>query len=148
MDTNRILAAINAHRRRHGAEDLQWDPACAAAAQNWANCGQFLREQDNGRFGENLAVSDSSYDVTYEITNAINMWQLEGRAYDYNNPGFSSRSGNFSQNVWRSTTRVGFGFGSAVDQYGRYWPSFVVAKFSAPGNIEGNFETNVLPPGS
>lgn len=75
MDTHRILAAINAHRRRHGAVDLQWDPTCAAAAQHWANCGQFLRDPD-GRFGENLAVSDTSYDVTYECINAINVWQV------------------------------------------------------------------------
>ncbi|CAN0155723.1 unnamed protein product, partial [Scytosiphon promiscuus] len=146
MDTHRILAALNAYRRRHGAADLHWDPTCAAAAQNWANCGQFLREQDGGRFGENLAVSDTNYDVTYECINAINTWQQEGMAYDYSNPGFSPNGGNFTQCVWKSTTHVGFGYGSAVDQYGKYWPSFVVAKFYTPGNVPGHFETNVLPP--
>lgn len=66
--------------------------------------------------------------------------------YDYNNPVFSPETGHFTQNVWRSSTHVGFGFGSAVDQYGKFWASYVVAKFFAPGNVEDEFEFNVLPP--
>lgn len=68
--------------------------------------------------------------------------------YDYRDPGFSPATRHFTQNVWRSTTRVGFGFGSAVDQYGKFWASYVVAKFYRPGNVEDQFVVNVLPPGS
>lgn len=76
MDIQRILAAINAHRRQHGAEDLQWDPSCAAAAQNWANRGYLVHEEDGGRFGESLAVSDTNFDATTEVINAVNAWQV------------------------------------------------------------------------
>ncbi len=74
--------------------------------------------------------------------------QLGGNLYDYNNPVFSPETGHFTQNVWRSSTHVGFGFGNAVDQYGKFWASYVVAKFFAPGNVEDEFELNVLPPAS
>lgn len=76
MDTQKILAVINAHRRRHGAEDLQWDPSCAAAAQNWANRGYLVHDEDGGRFGESLAVSDTKFDVTTECLNAVTTWQV------------------------------------------------------------------------
>lgn len=76
MDIQRILAAINAHRRQHGAADLQWDPSCAAAAQNWANRGYLVNEEDSGRFGESLAVSDTNFDAATECINAVNAWQV------------------------------------------------------------------------
>jgi len=76
MDIQRILHALNVHRRRHGAGDLEWDPSCAAAAQHWANQGYLVYEQDGGRFGENLAVSDTNFDVTTECINAVNAWQV------------------------------------------------------------------------
>lgn len=77
MDPQRILDTINAHRRRHRAAELQWDSTCAAAAQNWANRGYFISDQDSwGRFGESLAVSDTNYDATTECANAINSWQV------------------------------------------------------------------------
>lgn len=72
--------------------------------------------------------------------------QQEGTLYDYENPAFSPATRHFTQNVWRRTTHVGFGFGSAVDQYGKYWVSYVVAKFFTPGNAVEQFEGNVLPP--
>ncbi|CAM9819992.1 unnamed protein product [Ectocarpus sp. 8 AP-2014] len=146
MDTQKILDTINTHRRRHGAADLQWDATCATAAQNWANRGYVIHEQDGGRFGESLAVTDTNYDATTECINAINLWQQEGTLYDYENPAFSPATRHFTQNVWRRTTHVGFGFGSAVDQYGKYWVSYVVAKFFTPGNIVDQIEGNVLPP--
>lgn len=77
MDTQRILATINAHRRRHGAAELQWDPSCAAAAQNWANRGYLTSDPDHcGQLGESLAVSDTNFEATTECTNAINAWQV------------------------------------------------------------------------
>eukprot|EP00752_Nemacystus_decipiens_P014863 g13234.t1 len=142
------MAAINAHRRRHGAGDLQWDPSCAAAAQSWANRGYLVNEEDGGRFGESLAVSDTNFDAATECVNAVNAWQREEMLYDYSDPGFSPATRHFTQNVWRSTTHVGFGFGSAVDQYGKFWVSYVVAKFYRPGNVEDQFVGNVLPPES
>lgn len=78
MDTQKILDAINTHRRRHGAADLQWDATCAAAAQNWANRGYVIHEHDGGRFGESLAVTDTNFDATTECINAINLWQVLG----------------------------------------------------------------------
>lgn len=68
--------------------------------------------------------------------------------YDYSDPGFDPETRHFTQNVWRGSTHVGFGFGSAVDQYGKFWVSYVVAKFYRPGNVRDQFAENVLPSAS
>lgn len=83
---------------------------------------------------------------TNAVLRAPVLLQREGMFYDYSDPGFSPETRHFTQNVWRSTTHVGFGFGSAVDQYGKFWVSYVVAKFYRPGNVEDQFVVNVLPP--
>lgn len=49
--------------------------------------------------------------------------------------------GHFTQMVWVSTRF--FGVGKARSRAGKV---IVVANYSPPGNISGQFETNVLPP--
>lgn len=40
----------------------------------------------------------------------VNAWTSGERPkYDYNNPGFSSATGHFTQVVWRTSTTVGCG---------------------------------------
>jgi len=49
-------------------------------------------------------------------------------------------AGHFTQVVWRSSTHLGVGKAEGTDS------DFVVAVYYPPGNMEGTFEENVLPP--
>ena len=39
----------------------------------------------------------------------VSAWATERVKYDYNNPGFYSATGHFTQVVWKKTTTVGCG---------------------------------------
>ena len=61
--------------------------------------------------------------------------------YDYNNHGFKSGTGHFTQVVWKTTTKVGCAVAYAADGKS----TFVVAKYEKPGNYFGQFAANVMP---
>jgi hypothetical protein len=67
------------------------------------------------------------------------MWYQEIEYYDFNKPGFKSSTGHFTCLVWKDSKKFGMGI-SISDKT-------VVVSFntSPPGNIIGEFETNVLP---
>jgi len=64
------------------------------------------------------------------------MWyDSEVTKYDWNNPGFSMKTGHFTQVVWKDTKRCGFGFGEKTDIVtGHYYP---------PGNYNDDYDENV-----
>ncbi|CAM9324735.1 unnamed protein product [Discosporangium mesarthrocarpum] len=98
MNMNSILATINDHRRRHGSPPYEWSVESARRAQEWASRGVFEQRRSDRGFGENLAFSPDS-DPTRGAIRATNRWQEEGNLYDYNNPRFSTRTGNFTANI-------------------------------------------------
>ncbi len=71
----------------------------------------------------------------------------EVKYYNFNSPGFSGRTGHFTQVVWKSTTLVGCarcgGWGSG------WYETYVVCNYRPAGNIVGDnnryFRENVLP---
>ena len=43
------------------------------------------------------------------ILNAIEMWYKESLDFDYNNPGIGGLTRNFTQMVWKDSTKLGLG---------------------------------------
>jgi len=52
------------------------------------------------------------------------------------------QTGHFTQLVWKDTQKVGAGLAYNGDRTKAY----VVAQYAPPGNYEGEYEENVLPP--
>lgn len=68
-------------------------------------------------------------------------WYNEVADYDFNNAGFSSTTGHFTQVVWKGTTSVGAAYALTADGLSAY----AVAQYAPPGNYEGLFSSNVIP---
>jgi len=55
------------------------------------------------------------------------------------------KTGHFTQVVWKGTTSIGVGVATVPDpKYGS--STVVVVNYSPPGNCQGQFPQNVLPP--
>ena len=91
------LAIHNEYRLRHGAAPLHWSAELAWEAQQWAEnlarSGE-LRHNDDDTVGENLAGMMGG-----ELTGreATDMWYDEIEDYNFDNPGYSEDTSNFSQ---------------------------------------------------
>ena len=138
------MGQINNYRAYHQAQDASWDEGLANQAQQWVNhlasTGRLEHGGADGA-GQNLFMTyDTAADPNSVCIAATNAWYSEVDKYDYNNPGFTSETGHFTQLVWRGSTRMGYAVASG--QYG----TFVAAHYVAPGNYEGQFQDNVLPP--
>ncbi len=68
------------------------------------------------------------------------MWYDEVALYNFNNPGFSSQTGHFTQVVWVSTSELGCGVAMSND-----YQIYAVSHYLKPGNFNNEFRTNVLP---
>lgn len=59
-------------------------------------------------------------------------------SYDFDSPGFSNETLNFSQLVWQSSRKLGIGKATGVDGV-----TVIVARYEPVGNIDGLFVQNV-----
>jgi len=151
-DRQALLEQHNEYRATHGAPALQLDSTLNADAQAYAEkllsgqaSGHDEAELDAKSQGENLYWGWGSRGPP-ATTDASVAWyeEVNNPGYDFNNPGFSSGTGHFTQLVWVASTKVGFGVASDGNQ------KHVVARYSPRGNFGGNadYEANVLPAGS
>ncbi|GAA5920136.1 hypothetical protein JCM6882_007032 [Rhodosporidiobolus microsporus] len=146
------LDAHNTLRKKHSAPDLTWSTDLANSAQAWASKCVFKHGGGAAlNSGENLAA----YYGASNVASGISMWANEASNYDFDNPGFSSSAGHFTQMVWKATTQLGCAevkcaslpdpdSGSTMKDY-----QFLVCHYLSAGNIVGNankyFIDNVLP---
>ena len=125
-----VLNSTNTYRRQHNATALSWNTTLAAYAQSQVSACQFAHSY--GPYGENLAQG------YLNVTAAIEAWGDERHQYDFEDGGFSKKTGHFTQLVWKAATCTGCG----VEDCGKsgwlifceYWP---------PGNVRGQFEDEV-----
>jgi uncharacterized protein YkwD len=138
-----ILAAHNRYRARHCAPPLTWSAALVKEAQRWAKnlaaqrCA--FEHNPDPRFGENLAYFRPPGALGPDEIAAE--WYREIAVYDFRKARFSMDAGHFTQLVWAGTRRLGCA--SVECGGGELW----VCNYDPPGNMQGDFDTNVRPTG-
>ncbi|KAF9942239.1 hypothetical protein BGZ75_001386 [Mortierella antarctica] len=129
-----ILDTHNKHRARHQAPPLTWNNEAAKFGNNWIQACQF--KHSGGKFGENLAAGYKDFKAV------IDGWYSEVKFYQYGNPGFSMKTGHFTQVVWKGTKSVGCAKKFCPNSN---WTIYI-CNYAPPGNMMGAFPKNVLPP--
>ena len=138
------LEAHNKYRRKHHVGDLVLSKDLCNIAQKYAETmartGNFAHSQAkyNGKnMGENLFAC---YGLKISGKMMTDDWYNEVSQYNFNNPGFTSGTGHFTQVVWKDSREVGFGYAQARDGY-----YYGVANYYPAGNYLNEFEENVFP---
>lgn len=136
----RILAAHNRERSALGVEALQWNPALAASARQWADhlsaTGAFEHapEKASDPEGENLWAGTRG---AYGLEAMVDGWVREKRFFkpgtfpDNSTTGRVDDVGHYTQLVWRQTRQVGCALASGRRE------DVLVCRYSDAGNYLG-----------
>ncbi|KAJ8384872.1 hypothetical protein AAFF_G00196800 [Aldrovandia affinis] len=135
----------NAYRRKHGAPPLTLSQDLCRSAQSWADhllSIKMMKHSQTG-VGENLYYAWSSNLNKLTGKEAVDSWYSEVKDYNFSKPGFNSKTGHFTQVVWKSSEEIGVGLATDGNTV------YVVGQYSPAGNTanKGYFEKNVLPTG-
>ncbi|CAG5105201.1 Oidioi.mRNA.OKI2018_I69.chr1.g1917.t1.cds [Oikopleura dioica] len=140
---------VNVKRALHHAPPLEVDAKLCADAQSYAN---LLAQRDTGlshdgallqslKQGENLMFGVNDMSVEGNFLLATQMWHDEWKDWDFQKltctPGRQCL--HFTQQVWIGTQKVCY----AAAKTGR--KTYVVARYSPPGNSMRRMRENVLP---
>lgn len=110
-------------------------------AKTWAKNIADAREckhSPDSEFGENVYCQSGGSIPTCD--RVVKLWYDEVKDYDYDNPGYSKKTGHFTQVVWKNST----GLGCGCSRNGAL--TFVICNYSPRGNVIGQFRENVLKP--
>ena len=137
MDT--ILEAHNQKRKKHCAPPLEWSAELAEGAQAWADklakrgCAF---DHSTTKYGENLAAGTES---AMGPERAVEIWYEEREHHKFGSKNATTRSGHFTQLVWRDSRKLGCGSSTCNGQ--RIW----VCNYDPPGNVQGEFADEMKP---
>jgi len=151
------LTAHNKVRALHtDTPPLVYDAQLASEAADWAlrltAMGRLQHSADT-QYGENLyadVTRSSPFDAPTAASpaQAVYAWYSESfeyMPYDYNDEMNSGRAtSEFTQVVWKSTTKVGCGVAFIDDGY-NYMHTYIVARYDVAGNMYGDYVANVKP---
>ena len=146
------LTAHNQYRSLCGVPLLDASNTIDISSQDYATqmaATNLFQHSVNSSYGENLYQQYTSQDLTVSLCSqmgnqSVAAWYKEIAYYNYSNPGFDSKTGHYTQVVWKSSTMLGMGLGwSILNGYNYY---YVVGQYSPAGNYLGQFATNVFPP--
>ncbi len=149
-----ILTEHNAYRSKHHSPMLTASSSLDKSAQDWANhlaIEKMFEHSDNLQVGENIYVS---YDQRFSVSaktmakNVVKFWYSEVLNYNYIKPGFSDKTGHFTQVIWKNSLKLGCGAARGTvflegEDVGAF---YVVCQYSPAGNSSKQFATNVLKP--
>jgi hypothetical protein len=147
-----IPSALDRHnefRAKHQVPDLEWDVNLQKDAQAVADTCKFEHSRGiAGIQGENLWIGQYA-NAAQAVTDWYN--ELTNPGYDFNDPGFSSGTGHFTQIVWKSTTKVACAVKSCTHITGYATMNnakLFVCRYSPPGNLNTKtaFRENVQRP--
>ena len=137
---SRVLSAHNRERNTIGVEELQWNPALAASARQWADhlarTGQFEHapEAEDEPEGENLWAGTRGY---YSVEAMVDGWVREKRYFrqgtfpNNSTTGRVEDVGHYTQLVWRETLQVGCAMARGAKE------DVLVCRYSQAGNYLG-----------
>lgn len=144
-----ILDLHNQKRALHGVPALTWDQKLADFGATYGaqvfSCDNVELIHSGGPYGENLGAGNFGSDV-----GVVNAWYDEIKDFDFTKPEYSSKTGHFSQVVWKATTKVG----CARILCNNAWAQYTICEYDdVRGNVIGTdrasgktyFQLNVLP---
>jgi hypothetical protein len=137
LDISIAMKHINKYRAMHSAPPLTYSSIISQDSLEWAMHMQSKNvfAHSDMKYGENIAMMGTSYNMTFMFTHAVDLFQNELKNYNFEQPGFAMNTGHFTQNVWVGSKELGIGIA----------PPFVVLHFWPRGNVIGLFDTNVSP---
>nr|XP_054923949.1 uncharacterized protein LOC126526051 [Dermacentor andersoni] len=140
-----VLRSHNRYRRRHGVHTLKQDPELDRYAQAWALVmaqRDRMQHRTNALHGENLYMWwSSNLEAPITGSQAVKSWYDEIKLYDFDNPGFRSGTGHFTQLVWKDSRRLGTGIAR-----GPKGTVYIVSVYDPRGNMMGQFGEQVPRP--
>ena len=139
-----LIKAINKYRNNHGAKNLTIDFQIDKISQKFAD--QLAKEEKldysyNQYKGEDLGESVYRSEAYLAPLKLAKILYDENIEYDYRNK--DPEPSNFTQMVWKNSELIGFGMQKSLK--GKY---YYVINYSPTGNVDGQFQKNVLPPGT
>lgn len=150
VNIRECLKAHNSKRALHRARPLIWDSLLAKKAQVWALTLAKKEKMEHAPWsgaGENLFYGANSGGKRGNCKEAVEAWYGEVSDYPFKNPPNTIwdnprvQIGHFTQVVWKATKRVGVGI--AVIKRGFLTKTYIVARYSPPGNYQGQFKQQV-----
>jgi hypothetical protein len=140
-----ITAYINYYRGLHQAKPLVWDTTIQEASDQWSNYlleNKLFQHSGNPLYGENLAYFRGyGTDVMILLKKSVDSWYNEISSYDFMKPGFSAATGHFTCLVWGSSTN----YAISISINTATTAADIVFNTSPPGNVQGQYQINVLP---
>lgn len=134
-----ILSITNTYRRQHNATSLRWNETLVETSQEWSDKCEF--KHSGGPYGENLSSGYSN------VTESVIAWGSERKDYNFRTAEFSTKTGHFTQLVWKATTTVGCARtqcnGNQSGGKGNAPGWYVVCQYYPGGNVIGQFSENV-----
>ncbi|KAJ6439889.1 LOW QUALITY PROTEIN: cysteine-rich secretory protein family domain-containing protein [Purpureocillium lavendulum] len=124
-----ILDSTNRYRYEHGAGNVHWNGTLAGFAKSYLDRSNCNFAHSGGPYGENIAYGYQSPD------DAIRAFGDERQYYDFNNPGWNSRAGHFTQLVWKGTHAVG----CAARHCGNNMRFYLVCEYSPAATFNGKY---------
>ncbi|XP_073822218.1 uncharacterized protein [Musca autumnalis] len=135
------LEEHNKRRDLHGCKPMALNRNLCNLANDWAihlTKTRSIYHRPGNDYGENI-YQLINQDPTAE--DAVKAWYDEINKYKYSKPGFSTGTGHFTQVVWLDTKEMGVGR-AKVDNM-----TFIVCNYNPPGNVMGQYKTQVPPVG-